>query len=135
MAAAALVGLAASPASGKSRLSSNTVLYELTFLKAKPERREGMLRYIEANWFVMDKAGVKQGIFTSYQLLEDIDENKDWDAVMVVGYPQAQGYEEPATMAAFKAIRAAHKERLINGLALKDLGEIVRHHRLRVRTG
>jgi hypothetical protein len=135
MAAAALAGLAASPASGKSRLSTNTVLYEHTFLKAKPERREDMLRYVESNWFVMDKAGVKQGILTSYQLLEDIDENKDWDAVMVVGYPQAQGYEEPATMAAFKAIRAAHKEQLINGLALKDLGEIVRHRRLRVRTG
>jgi hypothetical protein len=61
-----------------------------------------------------------------------MDENKDWDAVMIVGYPQAQGYEEPKTMAAFKAIRAAHKERLIDGLALKDLGAIVEHHRLKI---
>jgi hypothetical protein len=132
MAAAALTGLAASPSPSKARLRAHIVQYEHTFLKAKPQRREDMLRYIEANWFVMDKAGGKQGIFISYQLLEGIDENKDWDAVMVVGYPQA--HEESATMAAFKAIRAAHKGRLIDGFALKDLGEIVRHHRLRVRT-
>jgi hypothetical protein len=135
LAAVAMSGFAGSPVVGRSRHCNKTVLYEHTFLKAKPERRDALLRYIVANWFTMDRAGVKQGIFTSYQLLEEIDEIKDWDAVMVVGYPQAQGYEEPKTTAAFKAIRAAHTEQLIDGFSLKDLGDIVRHHRLRVRGG
>ncbi len=109
-----------------------TVLYEHTFLKAVPDRRASLSTYIKTNWFQMDKKGLEQGIFTSYELLAEIDENKDWDFVMVVGYPQLQGYEEPATMMAFKAIRTAHKEVLIEGQGLKELGSIVRHHRLKV---
>ena len=116
----------------KDATSKPTVLKEQTYLKAAAGERANLIKFIVANWFVMDQKALDQGYFTSYELLEDIDENKDWDLVMVVGYPQAQGYEEPATMAAFKAIRAAHKEVAIEGKSLKQLGSIVRHHRLRL---
>lgn len=107
-----------------------TVMVEQTFLKARPGTLADLQRYIVANWFAMDSAGVEKGIFTSFQLFQAIDANMDWDLVMVVGYPQMEGYNDPATQAAFNAIRAAHRELVIDGKTLKDLGEIVQHHRL-----
>jgi hypothetical protein len=118
-----------------TKSSATTVLIEETFLKANDGLRKDLADFITKNWFVMDEEGVKQGIFTSYWLMEDIDENADWDLVMAVGYPQLGGYEEPATKAKFNAIRAAHKEVLINGNNLKALGKIVRHHRLKISGG
>jgi hypothetical protein len=112
-----------------------TVMVEQTFLKARPGTLADLQRYIVANWFAMDSAGVEKGIFTSYQLFKAIDANSDWDLVMVVGYPQLDGYNDPATQAAFKAIRTAHRELAIDGKTLKDLGEIVQHHRLQLIPG
>jgi hypothetical protein len=108
-----------------------TVLVEQTYLKAAPGKRAALAAYIKANWFAMDARGRDAGIFTSFALYEDIDDNADWDLVVAVGYPQGEGYEAPATKAAFDAIRKAHVEVLEGGLGLKDLGTIVRHHRLR----
>ncbi len=108
-----------------------TVLVEQTYLKAKPGKRADLIRFIKANWFAMDQLGVERGLFTYYRLYEDIDNNADWDLVMAVGYPQAEGYEQPATKAGFTAIRKAHVEILVDGQGLKQLGDIVRHHRLK----
>jgi hypothetical protein len=108
-----------------------TLLFEQTYLKAAPHQRSNLAEFVMLNWFAMDQRALDQGYFTSFQLLEDIDENPDWDLVMVVGYPQAEGYEEPATKAAFDAIRSDHREILVDGKSLKDLGAIVRHHRLK----
>jgi hypothetical protein len=127
--AASVVGISPSFA----RMANHkTVLEEHTFLKAMPGKRENLVRYIKSNWFVMDRKGVEAKIFTYYQLLEDIDDNKAWDLVMVVGYPNPLGYEEPETKAMFKEIRSKHKEILIEGESLKTLGDIVEHHRLRI---
>lgn len=108
-----------------------TVLIEQTYLKAIPGKRADLIAFITANWFAMDRIGVERGLFTSYRLFADIDDNPDWDLVMVVGYPQPEGYEQPATKAAFDAIRAAHRQVLIDRQGLGDLGRIVRHHRLK----
>jgi hypothetical protein len=112
-----------------------TVLIEQTFLKALPGLRQDLAEFITKNWFAMDQEGVKQGIFTSYWLMEDIDENKDWDLVVSVGYPQPGGYEEAETKAKFMAIRSAHKEIKINDRGLKDIGSVVKHHRLKLSGG
>ena len=125
------VTAAATPVSA----TAPTVMVEQTFLKARPGTLADLQRYIIANWFAMDSAGVEEGIFTSYQLFKAIDANTDWDLVMVVGYPQLAGYSDPATQAAFKAIRMAHHELAIDGKMLKDLGEIVQHHRLQLIPG
>lgn len=109
-----------------------TVLYEQTYLKAKPGRRADLVRYVTTNWFAMDRKGVEQGIFTDFWLLEEADANPAWDLVMVVGYPQLAGYDDPATTAAFTAIRAAHVEVRIDGRGLDDLGTIAEHRRLRI---
>ncbi len=138
--ALALVGAGSALALSKPVIAvpgspATTVLIEETFLKANEGLRQDLTSFITKNWFVMDEEGVKQGIFTSYWLMEDIDENAEWDLVMAVGYPQAGGYEEPATKTKFNAIRAAHNEILINGKRLKELGRIVRHHRLKLSGG
>lgn len=121
-----------SPAPTPAPIPTPTLLIEQTYLKSMPGERESLRRFIIANWFAMDQRGVEQGIFTFYQLLETVDTNPDWDFVVAVGYPQGEGYEDPATQAAFKAIRAAHRETAIDGKTLKALGTIVQHHRLRL---
>jgi hypothetical protein len=134
-AATAALATVRSATAAETKSSATTVLIEETFLKANDGLRKDLADFITKNWFAMDEEGVKQGIFTSYWLMEDIDENADWDLVMAVGYPQLGGYEEPTTKAKFNAIRAAHKEVLINGNNLKALGKIVRHHRLKINGG
>ena len=123
------------PALAKNKDAAPTVLIEQTYLKANPGLGADLALFIEKNWFAMDEEGVRQGIFTSYWLMDDIDENADWDLVMAVGYPQLGGYEQPEANAKFKAIRAAHTEIPINGLGLKALGSIVKHHRLKLGGG
>jgi hypothetical protein len=129
------VGSFLTPIASAKKAEAKTIMIEQTFLKAKPELRADLAAYIQKNWFVMDQEGVRQGIFTSYWLMEDSDENADWDLVVAVGYPQPAGYEDLETKRKFKAISDAHKEELINGRKLNELGAIVRHHRLKLIGG
>jgi len=102
-----------------------------TYLRALPGKRAALIAYIERNWFAMDRIGIEQGLFTSYALLERADDgDADWDVIVTVGYPSAQGHDAPGVADAFRKIRAAHREVRIDGLGLADLGTIVRHHPL-----
>ena len=132
---APLVLTAGAGSAAATKVAAATVLVEQTFLKAEPGCRADLARYIEANWFALDRQGVARGIFTSYALYEDIDANAEWDLMVAVGYPQAEGYEDPATQAIFKALKAAHVDVPINGRSLAALGRIVAHHRLRLMVG
>ncbi|WP_397405122.1 hypothetical protein [Phenylobacterium sp.] len=113
-------------------VATGTKLYEHTFLKAKPGLRADLGRYIRANWFPLDRKGVEEGIFTSYWLLEDTGENAAWDYVMVVGYPTELGFGEPRATEVFQAIRKGHAEVKVAGRGLRELGDIVASHRLKV---
>ncbi len=102
-----------------------------TYLRAAPGKRAALIAYIERNWFAMDRIGIRQGLFTSYALMERADsEPADWDVIVTVGYPTAQGHDAPGVADAFKKIRAAHREIKIEGQGLAQLGTIVRHHPL-----
>ncbi len=102
-----------------------------TYLRALPGKRAALITYIDCNWFVMDHIGIEQGLFASYALLERADDTEaDWDVIVTVGYPTAQGHDAPGVADAFKQIRAAHRETKVDGLGLKELGVIVRHHPL-----
>lgn len=127
---AALLAGPTSALAGSARPSA--VVVEQTYLKAEPGLVDSLTRYLVANWFVMDQRGVETGIFTNYALHQAMDAEPDWDLMMAVGYPQAAGYADPATQAAFTAIRAAHREVLIDGRNLRALGRVVRQHRFRV---
>jgi hypothetical protein len=136
LAGAGAVALAAVPARAeKLATAATTVLIEQTYLKANEGLKDDLRTFIEQNWFVMDQKGVEQGIFTSFWLMEDVDENAAWDFVMAVGYPQLEGYENADTKPKFDAIRTAHVPVPVNGKTLKDLGKIVQHHRLKLGGG
>jgi hypothetical protein len=136
LAGAGVATLAAMPVRALAEKgTANTVLIEQTYLKANDGMKDDLRAFIEQNWFVMDQTGVDQGIFTSFWLMEDVDENAAWDFVMAVGYPQLEGYENAETKPKFDAIRKAHVPVSVNGKLLKDLGKIVQHHRLKVGGG
>lgn len=102
-----------------------------TYLRAAPGKRAALIAYIERNWFAMDRIGIAQGLFTSYALLERADDSDaDWDVIVAVGYPTAQGHDAPGVAEAFRKIRAAHREVRIDGQGLADLGTIMRHYPL-----
>jgi hypothetical protein len=113
-------------------IAPKTVLYEHTFLKAKPGLRADLGKYVKANWFPMDQLGLEQGIFTSYWLLEETGDNALWDFVMVVGYPTSLGYGDPETTKKFNAIHKAHTDAKINGQSMRELGDFVGNHRLKI---
>jgi hypothetical protein len=125
--------LAGSAAAAKKspKAMSAAVMIEQTYLKAEPGSRADLIRYIRANWFAMDQKAVEQGLFTGYYLFEATEESTDWDLVVMVGYPQAMGYADPATQDAFKKISAKHKEVLIGGKTLKQLGAVTKSERLK----
>ena len=110
---------------------ASTLHVTQTYLRATPGKRAALIAYIKQNWFAMDQIGIERGLFTSYALMERADDSEaDWDVIVAVGYPTAQGHDAPGVADAFKAIRAAHREIKIDGLGLKELGTIVRHHPL-----
>jgi hypothetical protein len=124
-----------SKASATVGLTPGTKLYEHTFLKAKPGLRGELGKYIAANWFPMDQKGLEQGIFTCFWLLEETGDNEKWDYVMVVGYPTELGYGDLRTTEVFQAIRKTHLEIKIDGKSLRELGDFVGNHRLKIVTG
>ena len=124
----------ADPAS-ETKAAPAPVVVERTLLKSNPGERDTLARFIVANWFAMDALAVSQGLFTSYRLLENPEAEGSWDFVVEVGYPTAEGYDDPATRTGFEAIRAAHTTVLIDGKSLRELGRIVGSERLSYRAG
>ncbi len=111
-----------------------------TYLKAKSGKVDALIKFIEQNWFVMDRVGIERGLFTNYALLrraEKVPDGEDasWDVVVAVGYPTAVGHDAPGVADAFRAIRAAHKIVRVDGEELAGLGAIVRHDTLQIVTG
>ena len=101
---------------------------EMTFLKAKPGHEDGLKRFIQRNWFAMDKVAVERGLMESYSIAASTDPDADWDFVVVVTYLDENGYEGIAEE--FEKIRSAHKPIKVQGKLLKELGKIVRSWKL-----
>jgi len=132
--AAAPVAAQASPVPASAETRA-TMVVEWTRLKALPGERANLTAFIHLNWFAMDAKAVEQGLFTSYRLIANPAPDGEWDLLVEVGYPTPLGYDEPATQAAFAAIRAAHKVVPVEGKTLKELGTILGTERLPVLTG
>lgn len=128
--AAAQPALTPAPAAARA-----TMVVEWTRLKALPGERANLTAFIHLNWFAMDAKAVEQGLFTSYRLIANPASDGEWDLLVEVGYPTPLGYDEPATQAAFGAIRAAHTVVPVEGKTLRELGTILGTERLPVLTG
>ena len=102
---------------------------ELTFLKSEAGKREALIQYIRANWFAMDAVAVERGLMTDYQLLDSGDDAGDWNVVVIVGYPDAKGYD--GIREAFEAIRSAHVTVPVDGQTkIAAFGRVVSSRRL-----
>jgi hypothetical protein len=109
---------------------------EMTYIQAKPGKREQMKRYLIENWFVLDEAAVKQGLMHSYRLLDTGEDAKPdtksdvkaWNIIVISSYRDEKGYE--AIKSEFETIRKSHRKVLIDGLDFRDLGQVVNSHQL-----
>jgi hypothetical protein len=127
------IGLIALPALGRTEPDSpqpplveehRRLAVELTFLKSKPGQRENLVRFIESNWFAMDKIAVEQGLMREYRVLDTGHDDGPWNVLVAVTYTDAKGYA--GVTAAFERIRLAHITVPIGGHAhLRELGTIV----------
>lgn len=105
-------------------VSGDRVAVELTFLKADPGERGNLVRFIERNWFEMDRIAVEQGLMRNYRLLDTDDEDGAWNVLVEVTYSDARGYE--GVREAFERIRSAHRPVAVDGRErLRDFGTIV----------
>lgn len=102
--------------------------WTFTYLKAANQQKDNLKLFLEKNWFVMDSIGVANGLFKSYELIENVNgassANADWDYIVAVEYFTGGTYADIA--AQFEVIRKNHQTVRINGLGLADLGKIVK---------
>jgi hypothetical protein len=105
---------------------------EMTYIQAKPGKREQMKRFLVANWFSLDEIAVNQGLMHGYRLLDTGEdakrEPKAWNIIVVSTYRDAKGYE--GIKSEFEAIRKTQRKTLIDGLDFRDLGQVVESHQL-----
>jgi hypothetical protein len=124
----AALALANSPPVEAKAVLPSAASFEFTFLKATDGDTASLCRFITQNWFEMDKVAVERGLMTAYRLLRSTGVDPDWDVLVIVGYPSADGYS--GITKAFEAIRAAHTTVPVNGKTLRQLGAIVATRRL-----
>jgi hypothetical protein len=125
-----LIGYAprASANAPASSTQENKRAVEFTFIKSLPGKREQLVKFIDANWFVIDSIAVKQGLMRSYRMLDSGDDAEPWNVVVMVTYHDAGGYEAIKTK--FEEIRKAHAKVLIDGMDFRELGRVVESRKL-----
>ena len=103
--------------------AANSRTVTLTYLKAAPGRLAHLERYVRANWFAMDAAAVRQGLFVSYKWLDTGRDDGPWNAVVIVTYNDDKGFA--GIEERWGPIRSAHKEVRPDGLAFPDVGRVI----------
>ena len=105
MASAVMLASCAEPVGSTNK----SELLQVTYLKvaegSSPSELEAV---IKKHWYAMDERGVQRGIFTSYALYE-CRPAETCDFAMIVGYPQARGYDDEETQKVFQEIQAQHR--------------------------
>ena len=127
---------AGAPLSVGTKQRPKPLLVTQTYVKALPDRRDQLARFLELNWLAMDRRGIDAGIFTHADLFESVGAGGDGaaisaDFIVEVGYLTPAGYSDVETR--FNDIRKLHKTVLIDGLGLKELGRVIGDRQLRPR--
>jgi hypothetical protein len=112
------------------------VLIVQTLLKSVDGRDMQLARFLELNWLAMDRRGIARGLFSHATLSEVLSESGSGerpaaDFVVEVGYFTPEGYA--TVQRDFEQIHNSHKQLLIDGMGLRDLGQIVGERQFRVR--
>jgi hypothetical protein len=113
----------AQPAPAAVTTPAARVAVELTFLQSRPGQLAALRRFVELNWFEMDRIAVQQGLMKDYVALDSGSDDGPWNLLVVVTYNNPAGYRGIAE--AFERIRSAHRTVLVDGLHLRELGRIV----------
>lgn len=126
----AAVGLGAtgSPVLAQTSRALRPVYVTQTFVRALPDRRDQLGRFLELNWLAMDRRGIETGIFTHATLFTIANASGEMtaevaDFVVEVGYLTLGGYADVETK--FNEIRKQHKVVLVEGLGFRELGKVV----------
>ena len=123
-----LLGTALAAPATSTHADPRAKAFELTFIRSIDPDPHAAARFIRTNWYAMDAIALERGLMTSYELLTGADDIADWNLLMIVGYPDARGYE--AIAAEFERIRAAHTVVPIDGRGFRDLARIVGSRRV-----
>lgn len=136
--ASSALALENEPTEGDAPLTSFKTNWTHTYLKATDGNREALRKFLEQNWFEMDRIAVERGLFRDYQMIENLVESTtenptEWDYIVAVEYYGNETYADIAE--GFEAIRTEHEVQLIDGLGLRDLGRIVKGEQVRSAPG
>jgi hypothetical protein len=105
---------------------------EITFLKSLPGKREQLEKFIRANWFPPDEIAVEQGLMVSYEWLDSGDDASPWNAMVVVTYPNAEGFAgaQKKWTTLLADYQGKNPRVLIDGMDFRQLGSIVESKKL-----
>lgn len=114
-------------------LTNRTNTWTLTYLKSTHLQKDRLKEFLVKNWFAMDSLAVAQGLINKYELIENVVEDSntvsEWDFIVAVEYFTPGTYSDIADK--FEAIRKSHTTIKVDGLALKDLGKIIKSETVR----
>ena len=110
--------------------ASPGVMSRLTYLKAFPDQRKRLERFVEQNWFVMDARAKRAGYLVDNHLLRGSPADTTWDLLEISTY--ADSMQHARIDSKFRAIiRPPHVIVRIAGREFRELGRIVKEETLR----
>lgn len=105
-------------------------VWQFTYLKALPGRVADLERFLDANWFAMDRRAVAAGHLVDFQLLRGTPADSSWDLLEITVFRDSLQHAQADSV--YRTIyRPAHARVLIDGRGLPELGRIVRSETLR----
>jgi hypothetical protein len=125
-----VAAILAAPATAADK-SIPTLLYEHAYFRAKPGQHDRLGRYILKNILEIDLKAIAAGLLTEAYVLDAVADRHDWNYIVVVGYPQADGINDPQTSELFAPITAAHPVVVIDDKTFNHLGKFVKLEKLR----
>ncbi len=110
--------------------TNNQLTWTYTYLKAKEGESENLRKYLVSNWFAMDSIAVQKGLFNDYKLFQNTKPNAqtEWDFIVGVEYITKGTYSD--IQEEWTDIRKNHKQVMIDGKGLKELGNIIKSEEL-----
>jgi hypothetical protein len=120
-----LVATSALAAAQRNRNAANAeLIYELTYLKAKPGEVDRLATFIQRNWFEMDSRATAAGHMQGYRLLRGSPADSSWDLLEISVYADSAQHARIASL--FRVVyRPAHTTVLVDGRSFRELGTIV----------
>jgi hypothetical protein len=99
-------------------------IWQLTYLKAFPEQRHRLERFITLNWFGPDETARRKGYIDGFLLLRGSAADTTWDLLVIDVFADSTA-QVRARERYRSEILPAHERQLVDGLDFPELGRIV----------